>query len=444
MFNLFRYQTPLKYADEFRVSYSYINVKQVKILSSLILFIATMVRLMGIVFYREFRIVPNYDEYSLINWCQIFGSAGFLFWSNSALKTEKKHIRARMLLTLLFAFFIITITFSTSYIISLHNTKNTLTMLLVGIVTVSIFFLLELWEIISLSAYVILLFTIGITLPKLNIQESVFSLIISMVLAFVLFSFSRYSYYFKSQHFLQVKQLEEKNLEVENLNRQKGEILGFVAHDLRNPLNNIEALSSMMLMEEEVQNHVKDEVGMVLDSARQAKTIINDLLEVIQESNKNITLSREKVNIFSFLDQIVKTWQMNLSSERKICFEAKDDMIYAMINPSKFLRVIDNLIGNALKFSPYHETVHVLLEKSQDMAKITVQDFGIGIPAQLLDKLFDQFSKAGRSGLRGEKSIGLGLHICLQIIQQHQGEIQVSSEEHKGSSFTVSIPLCLN
>ena len=214
-----------------------------------------------------------------------------------------------------------------------------------------------------------------------------------------------------------------------------------MAHDLRNPLNNIEALSTMMLMEEEVQKSVKEEVEMVLDSAKQAKTIINDLLEVIQESNQSTLLPREEINLPSFLDQIVRTWQMNLSSERKISFQTVTSPVYAMVNPSKFLRVIDNLIGNALKFSPYHAPVHIVLETEGTQALITVRDFGIGIPQQLKDKLFDQFSKAGRSGLRGEKSIGLGLHICKQIIEQHQGHILVHSEENKGSSFVVSIPL---
>ncbi|PTT03142.1 hypothetical protein DBR11_02995 [Pedobacter sp. HMWF019] len=441
MFNLFSYKTPKKYADEFRVSYNYTNVKQVRNLSWLILIIASLVRLANILFYENLNIIPSYQEYNLVNYIQIIGSALFIMASTQALKTRRKNKIFKKTTTLLFVFFIISVTFSTSYIVSLHNTKNTLMMLLVGIVTVSIFFLLELSEVIGLSIYIIVLFILSISISPFNIQEKIFNAIVSMVLAFVLFAFSRYSYYFKSQHFLQVKQLEEKNHEVEQLNRQKGEILGFVAHDLRNPLNNIEALSTMMLMEDEVQKSVKEEVEMVLDSAKQAKTIINDLLEVIQESNKNTLLPREEINLSSFLDQIVKTWQMNLSSERKINFQTGKDPVYTMINPSKFLRVIDNLIGNALKFSPYHAPVHVSLETEDAKALITVKDFGIGIPPELLDKLFDQFSKAGRSGLRGEKSIGLGLHICKQIIEQHQGDILVNSAENKGSSFVVRIPL---
>jgi signal transduction histidine kinase len=441
LFNLFRYKTPGKYADEFRVSYNSINVKQVKTLSWLILIIASIVRLANILFYENLNVIPRYQEYNLINYIQIIGSALFIMVSARALKTRQKKKLLKKTLTLLFVFFLISITFSTSYIVSLHNTKNTLMMLLVGIVTVSIFFLLERWEVIGFSFYIILLFIISISISSLNIQEKIFNIIVSIVLAFVLFGFSRYSYYFKSQHFFQVKQLEEKNREVEQLNRQKGEILAFVAHDLRNPLNNIEALSTMMLMEEEVQKNVQEEVEMVLDSAKQAKTIIYDLLEVIQESNANTLLPREEINLSSFLDQIVKTWQMNLSSERKINFQTGKDPVYAMVNPSKFLRVIDNLIGNALKFSPYHAPVYVSLETEDTQALITVTDFGIGIPPELLDKLFDQFSKAGRSGLQGEKSIGLGLHICRQIIEQHQGEILVNSTENKGSSFIVHIPL---
>lgn len=440
MFNLFKYTTPRKYADEFKETYSYINVKQIRTLSSIILAICIMIRLTGFIFYDDFKVIVNYHEYSLMNWVQITGTFLFLIASTRVLKRRRSKKSIRTIMTFLFVMFILSITFASSYIISLHHAQNTLTMFLVGIVTVSIFFALELKEISFLSFYVIVLFTLGISLPKINLQENLFSVIISIVLAFVLFSFSRYSYYFKSQHFLQVKQLEEKNMEVGLLNNQKSDILGFVAHDLRNPLNNIETLSEMMLMEENVQETVKDEINMVLDSARQAKTIIYDLLEIVAQSNKNTVLKMEDTDLIPLLSQICRTWQLKFGNSREIRLITEEENLYVSVHPSKFLRVIDNLIGNAIKFSPASEPILVSASKNDMEIFVTVTDFGIGIPNQLVDKLFDQFSKAGRPGLRGEKSIGLGLHICKQIIEQHSGKIDVKSDGIKGSSFIISLP----
>lgn len=93
------------------------------------------------------------------------------------------------------------------------------------------------------------------------------NLLASIILGFILVCFSRYNYCFKSQHFVRLKQLEEKNLEIAHLNNQKGEILGFVAHDLRNPLNNIEALSAFLLLEDKDNS----EARMISNSAKQAK-----------------------------------------------------------------------------------------------------------------------------------------------------------------------------
>jgi signal transduction histidine kinase len=441
LFNLFKYKTPEKYAHEFKRTYSHINIKQVKFLSSLILVVATMIRLSSFFFLDEVKAAHNYHEYSYINWIEIFGSLVFFLISTKALKSKKWTSKSRSILTLSFVLFIIAFTYSTSYIISLHNTKNTLTMFLVGVVAVSIFFLLELWEILLASMFVIFLFATGLYLSNLGLQQNLFSCIISVVLAFVLFSFSRYSYYFKSQHFLQLKELEEKNREVERLNHQKSEILGFVAHDLRNPLNNIEALSTMMLMEDHIQDTVKTEVTMVLNSARQAKTIIYDLLEVIEASNKDTSIVTQKTNLTEFIADICSNWTLNLAGERIINFHSWDHDLLVLVNRSKFLRVIDNLVGNAIKFSGPDQPIEVSVEPGKDhLALIKIKDYGIGVPSALKDQLFDQFSKAGRPGLKGEKSIGLGLHICKNIIEQHRGSISVISQENKGSCFIIELP----
>jgi signal transduction histidine kinase len=140
------------------------------------------------------------------------------------------------------------------------------------------------------------------------------------------------------------------------------------------------------------------------------------------------------------MNNICGNWQKNLNNERRIVFSCNEQELTSAVNPSKLTRVLDNLIGNGLKFSNSESPINIEVRKSADACIIRVTDFGIGIPAHLQQLLFDQFSKAGRPGLKGEKSIGLGLHISRQIIEQHGGSLTVDSQENQGTTFQITLP----
>ena len=437
LLNLFKYKTPSKYSSQFKEAYSRINVKQVKILSTALFILSTSVRLFAHFYYDEITKIPNLAEYNFNNLFQIIGSAIFVLVTSVVIKYDNLNSTQRNLLTFIFALFVLSTSFYLSYIYSMHNVKNTLTVFLIGVVLVSMYFSLEFKYILALSLFVMLLFAIGMIVPDLAPGQGLFNFVASVVLAFVLYLCSRYSYFFKSQHFVQLRQLEEFNLEVQELNRQKGEILGFVAHDLRNPLNNIEALSRIMMEEDETGENV--EAKLILSSSRQAKDIINDLIEVIQVDKNKYQL--HNTDLVDYISGICSTWQANAAENRKINFITEEQILLSPVNPSKFNRVIDNLIGNGLKFSDNNSPIDVHLLKTDEKCLIKVKDYGIGIPENLKSMLFDQFSKAGRSGLKGEKSIGLGLHISKDIVEQHGGTLTIETEENKGSTFIISLPL---
>ncbi|MES2829902.1 MAG: HAMP domain-containing sensor histidine kinase [Bacteroidota bacterium] len=437
MLKLFKYKTPSSYSSEFKEVYSKINVRQIKLLSTALFVLASSIRLLAHFYHEEVIKIPNIAEYNLNNLFQIVGSSAFLIISSSVIKFNALNRSQRNILTLLFAIFVLSTSFFLSYIYSLHNVKNTLTVFLIGVVLVSMYFSLEFKYIITLSIFIILLFAVGMIVPNLTPAQQLFNFVASIVLAFVLYLCSRYSYYFKSQHFVQLKQLEEKNLEVQELNRQRGEILGFVAHDLRNPLNNIEALSRIMIEEDEKSENV--EAKLILSSSRQAKDIINDLVEVIQVEKVKYELLN--TDLVDYINEICLLWQANAGEQRKINFITEEQQVILPVNPSKFYRVIDNLIGNGIKFSDNSTPIDVQLTKSENNCQIKVKDYGIGIPEHLKSMLFDQFSKAGRAGLKGEKSIGLGLHISKDIVEQHGGTLTIETEENKGSTFIISLPI---
>ena len=144
LLNLIKYKTPSNYFLEFREAFSYINVRQVRLLSTAIFLLAAFVRTIGHIFYTDMITVPNIMEYNLCNLTQLIGSSIFILLSSLALKFKGWSSFGKDLLTVAFAIFILSVSFYLSYIYSLHNAKNTLTLFLVGIVIVSIFFSLEL------------------------------------------------------------------------------------------------------------------------------------------------------------------------------------------------------------------------------------------------------------------------------------------------------------
>lgn len=111
------------------------------------------------------------------------------------------------------------------------------------------------------------------------------------------------------------------------------------------------------------------------------------------------------------------------------------------LNKLKFRRVIDNLITNALKFTEAGGYIRVYSHADHSIVNITVSDTGIGIPDDLQPVIFDRFTKAGRHGLDGEVSTGLGMSIVKQIVDLHQGTISLTSDEHQGTKFVMSIPI---
>ncbi len=437
MLNFYTYQIPKQYARAFKEAYSIINMRQVRLLSGIHLFASISIRLLSLLNNRGFSAMDNYSEYNYNNLLGIAGSFCFMVLSNYLLQKDKGTIAGLSLLTVAFCCFVLTTTFIASYIFSLHNPKNTLAIFLIGIIFVSLFFALEAKQILVISLYVFFLFLISVILPGLSLTDKVANSMAAFIMVVALYSFSRYSYYFKSEHFNKLKQLEERNLEIQLLNHQKSEILGFVAHDLRNPLHNIEALTRIVLEENNGEQHT--EMQLILSSTRQAKSIIDDLLEIAQHNKAPFQL--QTTNMIAFINNICSNWEKNLKNERRVIFNSDEEQLTAAIDVSKLTRAIDNLIGNGLKFSKSEMPVNIEVSKTNSGCTIRITDFGIGIPPDLHELLFDQFSKAGRPGLKGEKSIGLGLHISKQIVEQHGGSLTVNSRENEGTTFEIVLPV---
>jgi two-component system sensor histidine kinase VicK len=231
-------------------------------------------------------------------------------------------------------------------------------------------------------------------------------------------------------------------LDLKKLYEYQETIMHMVAHDLKSPVSNIKSLSSFLKQNiEEVESEKKHQslsyINLIFDTCDKTYAIIKDLL-LIGEFNSNQAF--ETTDLKFFVESILP--MLGVDAEKKgiqIRFHSPNIPVYAYINGEKFTRVLENLISNAVKFTPSGGEINIFLTKGAQRVLLQVSDNGIGIPEHLQSTIFDKFTKANRKGTAGETTTGLGLYIVNQIVDIHKGRIWVESEENKGTSFFIEL-----
>lgn len=239
-------------------------------------------------------------------------------------------------------------------------------------------------------------------------------------------------------------QLVKNNHELEDLNMQKNYLLGMAAHDLRNPIWVISQLSE--LLAGGMAGDVTEEQIQFLSSIRESSDyilhIIEDLLDVTKIEAGKMSLDIRPTDMRALLGQNISLNRM-IAGKKDIRLEWKEDLrsAYLYIDAVKIGQVINNLVSNAIKYSPRETLISIHAEEKDDRLSLSVKDQGLGIPKEEQYKLFNGFQTTSVRGTAGEKSTGLGLLICSKIIKAHGGTIEVVSEPGKGSTFWFSIPV---
>lgn len=242
------------------------------------------------------------------------------------------------------------------------------------------------------------------------------------------------------------RELVKKNAELDRLNQQKNQFLGIAAHDLRNPLEVILMYSQFLL--EDAKDVLEEEqidfINTIRSSSSFMLNLVNNFLDYSKIEAGKLELELSKVDLKKLIEENVKRNQ--ILAERKeiqIDFTAEDEIPLMLLDESKIEQVLNNLIGNAVKFSSHNDIIKICLQKRDSDVVIKVEDNGPGISADEAEKLFHPFEKGKNKATAGEKSTGLGLAIVKRIVEGHGGKISVESEAGKGSVFLFSLPLNL-
>ncbi|MEO3405533.1 HAMP domain-containing sensor histidine kinase [Mucilaginibacter sp. CAU 1740] len=432
---------PLRYRAQYRDYYTYQNLIAVRAASMIFLVLNVIIRVLYLVFPVSLTKAQNFPEFNFSNWIFIIVTPIFLISSNLSIlnfKTKKKATPGMAMLVFLFALYIIVCGMYSSFIAT-SDPSNALTLYLIALCLISVIFVFEYYETVFLLVSIELFFTSLLIYSQTPATDMLYNQLISAILLSAFYFTSRYFFTYKANYYLQVNEIREKNAEIEKAGEFKNQVLGMVAHDLRNPIAAVESIAMMMELDD-VDEETQDNINMMKASCAKARSIIGDLLEAARDENIAIFETRN-TELNQMLTSTVSDWRLQQNNKVNVVFSSSANPVFAEINHEKFHRVIDNLISNAVKFSKDRDRVDVRLSQQSDSITIEVQDYGLGIPANILPEIFNRFSKAGRTGLRGEKSTGLGLSIVRQIVEKHKGTITVTSAEGAGSTFTIKLPV---
>ena len=232
--------------------------------------------------------------------------------------------------------------------------------------------------------------------------------------------------------------------EQEKEERERRLFVSNVSHELRTPLTSVksylEALDEGALYDPVAPDFIK----VSLDETNRMMRMVTDLLHLSRIDNTTSQLDVELINFTAFITFILNRFDKMRSQDEEKKYELVRDYpinsVWIEIDTDKMTQVIDNILNNAIKYSPDGGKITVSMKTTDDQMILSISDQGLGIPKQDLPRIFDRFYRVDRARSRAQGGTGLGLAIAKEIIKQHNGFIWAKSEYGKGSTFTIVLP----
>ncbi|MFY9151761.1 MAG: two-component regulator propeller domain-containing protein [Prolixibacteraceae bacterium] len=242
---------------------------------------------------------------------------------------------------------------------------------------------------------------------------------------------------------IQADKLQDANNELTKLNATKDRIFSIIAHDLRNPFNVVSGFSELLLEDyrELTNEQIESYLNLIYSTSKNGNLLLENLLQWSRTQTGRISFKPVHLNLFllaeetsNFLmgDAIRKDIKILLHIDPEIYVDADENMLKTILR---------NLLSNAIKFTPENGVVTVSSAKKSHYLEVSVNDSGVGIPKEKIPLLFRIETNSSTKGTAQETGTGLGLILCKEFVEKHQGTIRVESEIQKGSRFIFTLPL---
>ena len=242
--------------------------------------------------------------------------------------------------------------------------------------------------------------------------------------------------------FDQLLKSEEKLIQ---LNLDKDRFISILGHDLKNPFNNILGFSEILTDEINSLNsdEIKEIAGNINKSAKITNKLLEDILMWARVQHGNIPFKPQILSFADICKNILSTLNPNADAKNITINYSAPDQLNVFADADMLKTVLRNLVSNAIKFTNNGGVINISTEKNSGKVTISVSDNGIGISPDNLAKLFDISEVLSTTGTAKETGTGLGLLLCKEFVEKHQGKIWVESEVGKGSDFKFTLPISI-
>jgi signal transduction histidine kinase len=226
--------------------------------------------------------------------------------------------------------------------------------------------------------------------------------------------------------------------------REREALLSIASHELRNPLAALLGFANLlqrrMLQEARLSDRDQRALQTIVTQAKRLDQMLGDLLDVSRLGSGQFAIEHRPLDISTLLHKTVEDMETTVSGHTVTIHDA-DNPVMVAADEERLAQVLRNLLGNAIKYSPHGGEINITIAADAGNAIITIQDQGIGIPADALPNLFQRFYRAPNTASHAINGFGIGLYVVKEIVTRHGGTIGVTSREGQGTTFTVNLPL---
>ncbi len=237
-------------------------------------------------------------------------------------------------------------------------------------------------------------------------------------------------------------QIIDQREELKQLSETKDKLYSIIAHDLKGALFGISGMTEMLqfdLEQQEVGQEIKDNISLVYQSAHSANQILENLLVWTRMQTNLLDLKPAEFSLSECIEECIELYEMQANEKQvQVKFESENTMLYA--DREMISTVFRNLISNAIKFSNSGDRIFIELDASENDRTVTIEDEGLGMPEEVRRNIFNPGNRPQRHGTKREKGTGLGLLLCKEFVEMHNGEISVESEPDEGTLFRITLP----
>ncbi|MEO6151507.1 MAG: HAMP domain-containing sensor histidine kinase, partial [Mucilaginibacter sp.] len=239
-------------------------------------------------------------------------------------------------------------------------------------------------------------------------------------------------------------ELENLNHELQALNLSKDKFLSVISHDLRNPLTSL--LASAQNLDQDVEKLRPDQIkflaGIINRTSQKILSQLNELVDWAKNQRDKTSFRPEKLHLSQGINESLELLKANAAHKEITLENNTGDDIYIQADALMFRSIMQNLVTNAIKFTPLGGgAVTVSAQQADGMTEICIQDLGVGMSKETKDKLFGPINTDSLLGTNHEKGTGLGLILVKDFVIQHGGRIHVESEMGKGTCFRFTMPV---